>query len=84
MRENLNEDEIKEFLTFELFTDIEFNPKKSINCQARSCALYRFAFLNDKVDFYHKNKENFKSLYKDAYRHAYTAKTCLKTMKIKP
>jgi len=22
------------------FTDIEFNPKKSINCQARSCALY--------------------------------------------
>lgn len=67
LRENLNENEIKEFLTFELFTDIEFNPKKSINCQARSCALYRFAFLNDKVDFYHKNKENFKRLYKDAY-----------------
>ncbi len=22
------------------FTDIEFNPKKSLNCQARSCALY--------------------------------------------
>jgi hypothetical protein len=22
------------------FTDIEFNPQKSINCQARSCALY--------------------------------------------
>lgn len=68
LRENLNEDEIEEFLTFDLFTDIEFNPKKSINCQARSCALYRFAFLNDKVDFYHKNKENFKRLYKDAYR----------------
>lgn len=70
LRENLNEDEIKEFLTFELFTDIEFNPKKSINCQARSCALYRFAFLNGKVDFYHKNRENFKSLYKDAYRQS--------------
>lgn len=25
---------------FNGFTDIEFNPKKSFNCQARSCALY--------------------------------------------
>lgn len=25
---------------FDAFTDIEFNPDKSINCQARSCALY--------------------------------------------
>ncbi len=25
---------------FNSFTDIEFNPKKSINCQARSCALF--------------------------------------------
>lgn len=25
---------------YEAFTDIEFNPKKSINCQARSCALF--------------------------------------------
>jgi hypothetical protein len=34
----------KEFLAcledFAGFTDIEFNPKKSINCQARSCALF--------------------------------------------
>lgn len=27
-------------LNFDGFTDIEFNPKKSINCQARSAALY--------------------------------------------
>jgi len=26
--------------SFNGFTDIEFNPKKSFNCQARSCALY--------------------------------------------
>lgn len=25
---------------YEGFTDIEFNPKRSVNCQARSCALY--------------------------------------------
>lgn len=27
-------------LNYAGFTDIEFNPKRSINCQARSCALY--------------------------------------------
>ncbi len=26
---------------YEWFTDIEFNPKKSINCQARSVAIYK-------------------------------------------
>jgi len=31
---------IKENLTgYEAFSDIEFNPKKSINCQARTCAI---------------------------------------------
>ena len=25
---------------FDAFTDIEFNPRRSVNCQARSCALY--------------------------------------------
>ena len=29
-----------EIQSFDGFTDIEFNPEKSINCQARSCALY--------------------------------------------
>ncbi|MDW3217107.1 MAG: hypothetical protein R8F63_00730 [Acidimicrobiales bacterium] len=29
-----------ELVEFDAFTDIEFNPDRSINCQARSCALY--------------------------------------------
>jgi len=29
-----------QLMKYQGFTDIEFNPKKSINCQARSCALY--------------------------------------------
>jgi len=37
---NRNDDLAKEILTYRGFTDIEFNPQKSINCQARSCALY--------------------------------------------
>jgi len=32
--------EAERLLEYEGFTDIEFNPAKSINCQARSCALY--------------------------------------------
>jgi len=34
-----NQQLIKELMKYKGFTDIEFNPKKSINCQARSCAL---------------------------------------------
>ena len=30
---------LKRLFQFEGFTDIEFNPEKSINCQARTCAL---------------------------------------------
>lgn len=45
------------------FTDIEFNPERSINCQARSVALYCALFHNDKLDYALENRENFLSLY---------------------
>ncbi len=32
---------VQELTAFDAFTDIEFNPKKSINCQAYAVALYR-------------------------------------------
>jgi len=32
-------DIIDELTQFEAFSDIEFNPKKSVNCQARTCAI---------------------------------------------
>ena len=32
------------------FTDIEFNPSRSINCQARSCALFVALMKNDLLD----------------------------------
>ena len=53
LRRLINEDErVADVLSnYEAFTDIEFNPAKSINCQARSCALYlsllRNGTLND-------------------------------------
>ena len=30
-----------ELSDYQWFTDIEFNPKKSVNCQARSAAVYQ-------------------------------------------
>lgn len=37
-------------VAFDGFTDIEFNPKKSLNCQARSCALYLALLKNGNLD----------------------------------
>lgn len=46
------------------FTDIEFNPEKSINCQARAVALFCALFHNDKLDDALKSREAFSALYK--------------------
>ena len=41
LREHPQYDEVQSGLRqYDAFTDIEFNPKKSFNCQARSCALF--------------------------------------------
>lgn len=41
VRESLTEEEIHSIPQYDHFTDIEFNPKRSINTQARTCALIR-------------------------------------------
>jgi hypothetical protein len=40
----------RHILKYAGFTDIEFNPEKSINCQARSCALLVTLLKNDWID----------------------------------
>lgn len=37
---NQNPELAKQIIEYDAFTDISFNPKKSINCQAESCAIY--------------------------------------------
>ena len=32
---------------YDWFTDIEFNPERSINCQARSAAIYKLLLISD-------------------------------------
>ena len=49
-----NRDLHEELLKYNAFTDIAFNPKKSINCQARTCAIFvslvSTGLLNDALD----------------------------------
>jgi hypothetical protein len=44
------EDILPELLQYRGFTDIEFNPEKSVNCQARACALFVSLLKLDRLD----------------------------------
>jgi hypothetical protein len=61
---NQHQSLIKDVIQYECFTDIEFNPEKSINCQANSVALfvslYKKQLLNDAL----KSKEQFLNIIK--------------------
>lgn len=50
-----------ELLTFNAFTDIEFNPQKSINCQARSVAIFVSLKKQGLLEDVLKNFQTFKS-----------------------
>ena len=54
-QENLAE----EILNFDAFTDIEFNPKKSLNCQARAAAIFVGLNRAGLIDKALETKENF-------------------------
>lgn len=52
-----------ELLNYNVFTDIEFNPKRSFNCQARSVAIFISLSKQNKLNEYLKDKESFVKLY---------------------
>lgn len=58
-----NPDLIPQVIDHDGFTDIEFNPEKSINCQARSVALFCALYHTDKLEFALESRGNFLSLY---------------------
>ncbi|NBI43477.1 hypothetical protein GVX76_08260 [[Haemophilus] felis] len=71
--ENYNKHLAEQLSDFDAFTDIEFNHKKSINCQAYTVALYKALewrggliedFTNSKIPA-EKRKENFLAIIKD-------------------
>ena len=49
---------------YDAFTDIEFNPDRSINCQARSAALYCALFHTDRLEEALSSPDTFKALYR--------------------
>jgi len=50
---------IDELVTYEAFSDIEFNPKKSINCQARTCAILVSLLKQNKIQEALSTKDKF-------------------------
>ena len=53
----------EEILKYDIFTDIEFNPQKSLNCQARSVAIFVSLHKRGLLEQYLNNKELFKTIY---------------------
>lgn len=53
----------KKILEYNAFTDIEFNQEKSINCQARSAAIFVSLSKLGKLDEVLNSKEEFKKIY---------------------
>ena len=53
----------EEILKYDIFTDIEFNPQKSLNCQARSVAIFVSLHKRGLLEQYLHNKELFKTIY---------------------
>lgn len=60
----LNPDIYKEIVLYDAFTDIEFNPKKSINCQARSVAIFVSLYKSGNIKEILSSKKNFLSIYR--------------------
>lgn len=58
----LNKKLSEEILKYEAFTDIEFNPQKSINCQARSAALYVSLYKDGVLEKALSSPEKFEEL----------------------
>ena len=55
-----------QIIEYDAFTDIEFNPEKSKNCQAEACSIYIFLYKSGLLDFALSSKENFlKTVYKE-------------------
>lgn len=48
---------------YNVFTDIEFNDQKSINCQARAAAIFSLIVKTNKRDVYLSSFENFLKIY---------------------
>ena len=59
---HLHDSFTEQLLGYNAFTDIEFNPQKSINCQAEAAAVYVSLRKQGLLDEALKNKDSFKEI----------------------
>jgi hypothetical protein len=71
---------VKQVLKYSAFTDIEFNPKKSINCQAFSAALFVSLQYSPEKDKCIKSPNEFLNLLENFYRHSIRNSSVQKTL----
>jgi len=55
-------DIVDELMEYKVFSDIEFNPKRSINCQARTCAILVSLVNLDLIDDALSSPDTFKAI----------------------
>lgn len=60
-----NEELVREIVEFDAFTDIEFNPQKSLNCQAKAAAIFVSLYRAGKTDVI-KDFNDFVKIYSRA------------------
>jgi len=63
-----NEEYLNQLEEYEVFTDIEFNPKRSYNCQARAVAIYKTLYQRRVLDEYLSDINKFKEYYKETFK----------------
>ena len=61
-----NPDIVNYMVEYDAFTDIEFNPQKSVNCQARSAAVFTSLYKTGLIEIALKSRESFKTI---VYNH---------------
>ncbi|MBC2853461.1 hypothetical protein [Cetobacterium sp. 2G large] len=62
-----NSDLAKEIIEYDAFTDIEFNPKKSINNQAKAAALYVSLFRRGLLVTALENPQSYRKIIKEVF-----------------
>ncbi len=60
-----NKELSNEIPKYDAFTDIEFNHEKSINCQARSAAIYVALYKKGNLDKVISSKDEFRKIYSE-------------------
>ncbi|MCR4607821.1 MAG: hypothetical protein K5771_08865 [Oscillospiraceae bacterium] len=57
-----NDEVTRQLLQYNSFTDIVFNPEKSINCQARTIAIYVSLCKTGQIDMAMKSRDDFEEI----------------------